>query len=173
MSEIVHRDAVPADAALMAEIGRRSFAETFGHLYSPENLAAFLANHNEANWRAEVEDHAFSVRIVEAGGEPIAYAKIGPPSLPFDPRGPSIELRQIYVLEPWQGRGIAQKLMAWAIAEAKRRGARDLYLSVFVDNHRARRFYERYGFAFVGTYAFMVGDHEDEDHVLRLALDEV
>ena len=172
MSEIVHRDAVPADAALMAEIGRRTFAETFGHLYSPENLAAFLANHNEANWRAEVEDAAYSVRIVEADGAPIAYAKIGPPSLPFEPRGPSVELRQIYVLDPWQGRGIAQELMSWAIAEAKRRGARDLYLSVFVGNHRARRFYERYGFTFVGTYAFMVGDHEDEDHVLRLALDE-
>jgi ribosomal protein S18 acetylase RimI-like enzyme len=172
MTGIVHRDAVPADATLMAEIGRRTFAETFGHLYSPENLAAFLANHNEANWRAELEDPAFSVRIVEADGEPIGYAKIGPPSLPFDPRGPSAELRQIYVLDPWQGRGIAQELMAWAIGEARKRGARDLYLSVFVDNHRARRFYERYGFTFVGTYAFMVGDHEDEDHVLRLALDE-
>ena len=172
MTAVAHRDAEPADAALLAEIGRRTFAETFGHLYSSENLAAFLANHNEANWRSEVEDPAYSVRIVEADGEPVAYAKIGPPSLPFDPRGPSVELRQIYVLEPWQGRGIAQELLAWAIAEAKRRGACDLYLSVFVDNHRARRFYERYGFTFVGTYAFMVGDHEDEDHVLRLALDE-
>jgi ribosomal protein S18 acetylase RimI-like enzyme len=172
MTAIVHRDAVPADAAVMAGIGRRSFAETFGHLYTPENLAAFLANHNEASWRAEVEDPAYSVRIVEADGEPVGYAKIGPPSLPFEPRGPSVELRQFYVLEPWQGRGIAQDLMAWVIAEAKRRGARDLYLSVFVDNHRARRFYERYGFSFVGTYAFMVGDHEDEDHILRLALDE-
>ena len=61
--------------------------------------------------------------------------------------------------------------MDWAIDHAKARGANDLYLSVFVDNHRARRFYERYGFTFVGTYAFMVGSHADEDHVMRLALD--
>jgi GNAT superfamily N-acetyltransferase len=172
MSEIVYRDAAPEDAALMAEISRRTFSETFGHLYSPENLAAFLAKLNEDTWRSELEDSAYSARIVEAEGEPIAFAKMAPPSLPFEPRGPSAELRQIYVLEPWQGRGIAQELMAWAIAEARKRGARDLYLSVFVDNHRARRFYERYGFTFVGTYAFMVGDHEDEDHVLRLALDD-
>lgn len=171
MSAVAYRDAVPADAALLADISRRTFAETFGHLYSPENLAAFLARLNEEDWRSEVEDPAFLVRIVEADGEPIAFAKIGPPSLPFDPRGPSIELRQLYVLAPWQGRGIAHELMAWAIAESRSRGACDLYLSVFVDNHRARRFYERYGFAFVGTYAFMVGDHEDEDHILRLALE--
>ena len=172
MTEPTYRQATPADAAAMAAIGRRTFVETFGHLYTPENLAAFLVNHSEESWRAELGDPAYTVRIVEADGEPVAYAKIGPPSLPFEPRGPSIELRQIYVIGPWQGRGISHALMAWAIETAKARGARDLYLSVFVDNHRARRFYDRYGFTFVGTYAFMVGDHADEDHVMRLALDE-
>jgi len=172
MTGIVQRDAGPADAAAMAAIGARSFTETFGHLYTKENLDAFLANHSESNWLRELEDPAFAVRIVEADGEPIAYAKVGPPSLPFEPRGPSIELRQIYVLKPWQGKGIAQDLMRWAIDVARARGAKDIYLSVFVDNQRARRFYESYGFTFVGTYAFMVGTHADEDHVMRLALDE-
>ena len=44
------------------------------------------------------------------------------------------------------------------------------FLSVYVDNHRARRFYERYGFEEIGTYAFMVGNHADEDHLMRLVL---
>ncbi|MFN3387500.1 MAG: GNAT family N-acetyltransferase [Allosphingosinicella sp.] len=166
------RDAGPEDAAAMAALGRRTFTETFGHLYRPEDLAAFLENHSEERWRAELADPAFAVRVAEEDGVAAAYAKIGPPSLPFAPRGPSIELRQFYVLAPWQGTGLAHALMAWAIAEAKRRGADDLYLSVFVDNHRARRFYERYGFTFVGPYAFVVGTHEDEDHVMRLALKE-
>jgi GNAT superfamily N-acetyltransferase len=169
---IRYRDAGPLDAAILADLGRRTFAETFGHLYSPENLAAFLATHNEDNWLAELSDPAFSVRLIEADGVPAAYAKVGPPTLPFEPRGASIELRQFYVLKPWQGAGISHALMAWAIEEAIRRGADDLYLSVFVDNHRARRFYERYGFTFVGPYTFMVGTHEDEDHVMRLSLRE-
>ena len=166
------RDAGPADAAILARLGRETFTETFGHLYSPENLAAFLASHSEENWRRELSDPAFAVRLAEDEGAPAAYAKVGPPTLPFEPRGPSIELRQFYVLKPWQGSGVAHDLMQWAIAEAKARGAADLYLSVFVDNHRARRFYERYGFTFVGPYAFMVGTHADEDHVLRLSLEE-
>jgi GNAT superfamily N-acetyltransferase len=171
MSADAYRDATPADAALMADIGTRSFVETFGHLYSKENLGAFLQNHSEANWLSELEDSRFSVRIAEVDGRAVGFAKVGPPSLPFEPRGPSAELRQLYVLGPWQGEGIAHDLMAWVIDRAKALGAKDLYLSVFVDNHRARRFYERYGFTFVGTYAFMVGSHEDEDHVMRLALD--
>jgi ribosomal protein S18 acetylase RimI-like enzyme len=62
--------------------------------------------------------------------------------------------------------------MGWAISEARARGAGDLYLSVFTDNHRARRFYARYGFEFVSTYAFIVGNHADEDHILRLSLED-
>jgi GNAT superfamily N-acetyltransferase len=121
---------------------------------------------------AELSDPAFAVRLGEAEGEPVAYVKLGPPSLPFEPQGEPIELRQLYVLKPWQGSGAAQHLMEWAMEESRRRGADELYLSVFTDNHRARRFYERYGFRFVQTYAFMVGGQADEDHILRLDLKE-
>ena len=166
------RTATPDDAALLAGLGRRTFTETFGHLYTPENLAAFLENHSEEGWREELEDSSFAIRIGEADGEAVAYAKLGPPSLPFEPQGRPIELRQFYVLKPWQGAGIAAALMDWVLQEAKRRDADELYLSVFTDNHRARRFYARYGFTFVQTYAFMVGNHADEDHILRLDLKE-
>ena len=172
MTGIRHRPATPDDAAALANLGRRTFVETFGPLYSPDNLAAFLRSHTETGWREELSDRRFAVRLAEADGEPAAFAKLGPPTLPFEPRGRSIELRQFYVLRPWHGTGLAHDLMRWAIEEARARAASGLYLSVFVDNHRARRFYEGYGFAFVGTYAFMVGDHADEDHVMRLGLEE-
>jgi ribosomal protein S18 acetylase RimI-like enzyme len=60
--------------------------------------------------------------------------------------------------------------MDWAIDEALRRGAAELYLTVYVHNHRARRFYDRYGFEAVGRYDFMVGNHVDEDVVMRKRL---
>ena len=170
MDAIAWRMAGPADAAAVGALGRRSFTETFGHLYSPENLAAFLVNHDEANWRGELSDPRFAVRLGEAGGEAVAYAKLGPPSLPFEVTGPTIELRQFYVLGPWQGAGVAAELMDWVLATARARRARELFLSVFTDNHRARRFYARHGFEAVGTYAFMVGTQADEDIVMRLAL---
>jgi len=168
---IGYRAATAADAALVADLCRRSFVETFGHLYSPEDLAAFLAGLSEAAWHGELSDPAYQVRLAETGGEAVAYAKLGPVSLPVAPDGPALELRQLYVLKPWQGAGIADALMAWLLAQAKAREARELYLSVWTGNHRARRFYDRHGFAYVGPYTFMVGSQADEDEIMRLRLD--
>ena len=167
---MIERLAQPDDAEALSTLGKETFVETFGHLYTPENLAAFLENHAPERWAEQLADPAYAIRVAEAEGRPIAYAKLGPPSLPFTPQGHPIELRQLYVLKPWHGCGLAARLMEWTIAEARARGADELYLSVFTDNHRARRFYERYGFEFVQTYAFMVGSHADEDHIMRLAL---
>ena len=170
MSELGFRNAAAWDSAALASLGRRTFTETFGHLYTPENLAAFLLSHSEERWARDLADPELSIRVAEAEGELVGYVKLGPPTLPIKPRGPSIELRQFYLLKPWHGRGVSQELMRWAIETTRSQGAADLYLSVFVDNHRARRFYERYGFEFVGLYAFMVGSHADEDHIMRLKL---
>lgn len=167
---MIERMAQPDDAEALSTLGKETFVETFGHLYTPENLAIFLENHAPARWAEQLADPAYAIRVAEAEGRLIAYAKLGPPSLPFTPQGHPIELRQLYVLKPWHGCGLAARLMDWTIAEARARGANELYLSVFTDNHRARRFYERYGFGFVQTYAFMVGNHADEDHIMRLAL---
>lgn len=164
------RDAGPADAAALAGLARDSFTQTFGHLYAPADLAAFLAQHTAGAWHAELCDPRFAVRLAEVAGAPVAYAKLGPPSLPFTPPAGAIELRQFYVLAPWQGAGLAPTMMAWVIRTAAGRGMSALYLSVFVDNHRARRFYARYGFTDVGPYEFKVGSHVDEDIVMRRPL---
>ena len=170
MSEITYRNATAADAALMSRLGPDTFTETFGHLYSPENLAAFLLNHSVENWTKELTDPRFTIRLAEQDGEAVGFAKLGPPGLPFEVTGPTAELRQFYVLGPWQGTGVARTLMDWVMEEARARGAEQLYLSVFTENIRAQRFYARYGFEAVGTYAFMVGSHADEDIIMRTRL---
>jgi len=167
---ITYRNAGADDAALMSRLGAGTFVETFGHLYTPENLAAFLVTHEEDKWREQLLDPAFAVCIAEDGAAAAGFAKIGPPSLPFEVTGPTIELRQLYVLRPWHGAGVGRALMDWALGQARARGAEQMFLSVFVDNHRAQRFYARYGFEQVGTYDFMVGSHADLDLIMRLRL---
>jgi ribosomal protein S18 acetylase RimI-like enzyme len=167
---IAYRDGVPQDAGAIDALFRRTFTDTFAHLYDPRDLATFLAGFTEEAWRRELADPGFAFRLAEDEGALAGYAKLGPVSLPVETDRPAAELRQLYVRQPWHGRGIAPELMDWVQAEARRRGAEELYLSVFIDNHRARGFYARYGFEAVGRYDFMVGAQADHDVVMRARL---
>ena len=167
---VSYRLATSEDAAALAELGARTFTHTFGHHYQPSDLDIFLQNHSPDNWEKELADPAFEVRVAQMDGRMVGYVKLGPPHLPFEPRGEAAELRQLYVVEEMKGQGVAHELIRWAIDRARDKRADHLYLSVFTDNHRARRFYEKYGFEPEGTYAFMVGTHADEDIVMRLKL---
>ncbi len=167
---VTYRIATAEDADSLAELGARTFIHTFGHLYQPGDLAIFLQNHSTENWTKELRDPAFEVRVAECDGVLVGYVKLGPPHLPFEPRGEAAELRQLYVVDEMKGQGVAHELVRWVIERARDQRADYLYLSVFTENHRARRFYEKYGFEPEGTYAFMVGNHADEDIVMRLKL---
>lgn len=167
---VTYRPAARADAALIAAIFESSFCDTFAHLYRPEDLAQFLSGFSVEEWEKELGDRAFAFRIADADGVPVGYVKLGPFNLPLQAEDSPLLLRQIYLLKPYRGLGIAQALMEWAIAEAVRRAAKTLYLTVYVDNDRARRLYERYGFEAVGRYDFMVGSHADQDVIMRKRL---
>jgi ribosomal protein S18 acetylase RimI-like enzyme len=164
---ISYRGATPTDAAAVAEVFTNSFVDTFGRLYRREDLEDFLGTMTADRLRAEIEDDRYLFRLAFDSARLVGYVKLGPPELPVETPPDGIELCQLYVLKDWHGAGIAAALMDWAVATAAKRGARHIQLSVYVDNHRARRFYERYGFHQVGRYDFMVGSHADEDVVLR------
>ena len=167
---LTYRDGVPADAAALDALFDRSFIATFGHLYSAEDLNLFLSRFSVEDWAYELADPDLAFHVAEAEDGLAGYAKLGPVSLPVTPAGPAVELCQFYLDEPWHGTGVAQALMEWVFAEARGRGAAELYLSVFTENHRARRFYARYGFEEVGPYVFMVGNHADDDLIMRVSL---
>jgi ribosomal protein S18 acetylase RimI-like enzyme len=164
---IDYRAAEPADSPWVAEVFTTSFVDTFGHLYPRQDLEDFLATMTPDRFRADIEDERYQFWLAFHAARLVGYVKLGPPELPVETPPDSIELCQLYVLKEWHGAGIAAALMDWAVATARVHGARHIQLSVYVDNHRARRFYERYGFHAVGRYDFMVGSHADEDIVLR------
>jgi diamine N-acetyltransferase len=162
-----YRDSELADGAALRELFAESFIETFGHLYRPADLEEFLETNSEAKWQANLTDPQVAIRVAEIDGELAGFVELAPKKLPYETASPALELRRLYLRSSAHGRGIADELMKWALQEAAARGAHELVLSVYVDNHRARRFYERHGFEAVGRYDFMVGSHADEDLILR------
>ncbi len=169
---ITYRDAVPDDGAKLAAMAKRSFADTFGTLYRPEDLAAFLdQTFGEKGLPAQLSDPAYTVRVaVDEAGAIVGFAKIGPVVFPGDWPATAIELHQLYVRGDQHGAGVGPALMDWAIDTARIGGLTEIILSVYVDNHRAHRFYQRYGFVEIGRYVFMVGEQPDDDRIMKLAL---
>lgn len=161
----------PADGPALAAMARDSFVATFGSLYAPEDLQAFLDQaFGPDGLPADIARPEIELRIARADdGAIVGFAKLGPVSLPWD-EPTAVELRQLYILPAWHGRGVAAGLMDWALAHARERQASAMVLSVYVDNHRAQAFYRRYGFGEVGRYAFPVGNHIDDDRIWRLPL---
>ena len=167
---ITYRDGSTADIAAIDRVFRESFCETFAHLYRSADLQAFLGKFTRQAWAQEIGNPDYAFRLAEDDGTAVGYAKVGPSALPVEPEGPSLELRQLYVLKRFHGSGVGRALTDWALEEARRRQASELFLTVYTDNHRARRLYHRYGFEEVGPYAFMVGEQPDEDIIMRLKL---
>ena len=167
---VTYRDGRPGDGPQISDLFCKSFAATFGHLYADEDIAAFLCKADADAFEAELASDAFEFRLACDGEALAGYAKLGPNDLPGDAPEATLELYSLYLDAKWHGTGIAQSLMDWAIATARSRGATHLQLTVYIDNRRARRFYEKYGFEEVGKYVFMVGSHEDDDRIMRLAL---
>ena len=168
---VAYRDGVPADAGAVHAMYRTSFDAIFGHLYSPENFETYVSTQGPDAFAAQLADPAYPFRLAEDAGGLVGFAKLGPPSLPYDASGRGcIELRQLYLLDAAKGTGVADTLMDWTLAEARRRGAVEMWLSVFSGNPRARAFYRRWGFDEVGRFDFMVGTHADDERLCRLQL---
>ncbi len=167
---IRYRDATPADLPEIDTLYRESFIVTFGHLYRPADLGAFLGQFTPAAWTHEFNKIGNAFRVAEDDDGLLGYCHLGPATLPIEPDASTIELHQLYLAERGKGSGAAQVLMDWAIATARARGAARIVLSVYVDNHRAQRFYARYGFSEVGKNPFRVGDHIDDDRIWSMDL---
>ncbi len=162
-----------SDLSALSELGSSSFSDTFGHLYSAENLALFLAEtHSEPMVLAELRNPMRRYLVAEDTGKMIGYCKLGlDHSLPLDLPGRVVmELKQLYLKRSHFGTGVAEQLMTWAIATARSQAADDIVLSVYSDNPRAQRFYQRYGFAHAANCSFMVGAHRDDEYLYRLML---
>lgn len=89
--------------------------------------------------------------------------------------GPEPELRHLQVAHESRGRGIGSALVR---AAEQTRGIARLSIGVGVDNHAARRLYERLGYVGTGelttttyTYVDATGEHEATETDERLVRD--
>lgn len=172
MATINLRPALPEDAAILADLGARTFRETFERICSPGDMEAFLLRtYGVPQQRAELEDPSRPARLLEIDGEPSGFIQ-----LRMGHREPGVagtrpvELQRIYVLRSCHGLGCGAALMREALALAEGWGADAIWLGVWENNHRALSFYRRWGFDEAGEHVFKIGEQVDRDLILARPL---
>lgn len=130
------RDAVDADGPALSRLIAAIFADYEGVLFLPEEfpeLAAIATTFTGRGGR---------MLVAEADGLLVGSLGLAPT------HDPAVgELLKVYVARGQRGRGIAARLLAVALDEARARGMRAISLwsdAKFIEGHR---FYERRGFA--------------------------
>jgi ribosomal protein S18 acetylase RimI-like enzyme len=161
------------DEDALSLVGQATFLETFaGVLPGSDIVAHCRGQHAPAVYRSWLDGGA-AVWLAEAESSeaPIGYLVLAPASLPVpDPGDHDLEVKRIYLLDQFRGKGIGTQLMIAAETHARHLGATRLLLGVYSRNDRAVAFYEQFGFRRVGTRRFRVGAHDYDDFVLSMDL---
>ena len=170
--DLTIRRANREDAGLLAELGARTFAETFATDNSPEDIAAYIgAFFNLAQQMAELADPSSTFLIAEVRGLVAGYAKLhaGEAAEGVDGAKP-VELVRLYVSREWLGRGVGEALMRACVDEARQAGHRTVWLGVWERNARAQAFYRKWNFRAVGEHVFQLGSDPQRDILMERAV---
>lgn len=164
------REAQPADAAMLADVGRRTAEHWFQKVYSPQELQAFLQRDFTEDVLSEqianAERHTFFIH--EVGHKAVGFARLNwDKPVPLTKES-GAELQKIYYLPACTGRGLGHRLLNVIVEAVALRGEKILWLDVLDNNPRARAFYEQYGFETVGPAAFVTDLGNIGMHVLML-----
>ncbi|MFD1553049.1 hypothetical protein DNU06_12025 [Putridiphycobacter roseus] len=154
------RIATQQDANLIALLGRVTFTETFGHLFtdkqvlldyydltfSVDKIEKSIAKANNIYWLA------FADRL------PVGYAKLKLNSqTEFIKEKSACQLQKIYVLKDFLSMKIGFELQNVLLKKAQEKSFKKIWLSVFVHNERAINFYSKNGFMPIGNHDFQIG----------------
>jgi diamine N-acetyltransferase len=159
---------LPQDVAALASLARQTFYDTFSGTCTEADMQLFLDRvFSEAVLSQELgnpHDYCYFARI---DGQPVGYLRFMEDyaSFPLMQQWKALELKRIYVLQGYQGKGVAQALMELYLQFAEQQGYAVAWLGVWEHNLRAQRFYEKYGFANSGhTHDFPIGNTPQTDY---------
>lgn len=138
--EVEISEASADDADAISALAIKTYVETFGAEFEPNELAWHLKRTIEPHRWVE---HLRRDRVLWAkiDGRAIGYVQFGPSETP----GQST-VHRLYVVAELQGLGIGSQLLERVLAEPEVAACEAVTIDVWQDNLGARRLYERFGF---------------------------
>ncbi len=167
-SQITTRRATIADAEMLSVIAAQTFYDTFTGTCTEEDMQSFLVEYyNLQQVKQELANELDFYYLAEVEGEVVGYLRFMEDykNFPEVAQWKALELKRIYIVKEFQGRGVAQILMDFVLKFAAENKFQVVYLGVWEHNLRAQKFYEKYGFANTGhTHDFPIGNTPQTDN---------
>ncbi len=144
------RQADPSEAHPLGMFAEACFREAFGYLFPEEALDLLCSKAFTTQVMDSLIHNGTWIAEGPEGWRGYAAMSLDPcPAQSLEP--PHVELSRLYVGSSWMGQGVSDALMAAFMDEARRRGAKGVWLEAFEGNPRALRFYKRWGFHDLGA----------------------
>ncbi|MEM8845605.1 MAG: GNAT family N-acetyltransferase [Bacteroidota bacterium] len=148
------------DATYIATLGRITFFEAFGHLFTDRGgLKTYLNTTfsvDKIEKSLEKKNNVYWIAFVDR--LPVGYAKLklNSPSKFIGSERVS-QLQKIYVLQDFLSMKIGRRLQDLLLKKAKENSSEYIWLSVYQGNQRAISFYEKNDFRDIGKHEFSIG----------------
>ena len=160
------------ELSVLAQIGEKTFRQTFASSNDPNDLEAYLIEafaHKQLLLELEKPEASFC--FVKVEGKVVGYLKTNRGTAQTERvEGKTLEIERIYIDADVQGLGLGKALFDHALEEAKAIGADAVWLGVWEDNPKAIEFYARQGFKAFGEHEFTIGNDVQRDILMRLEL---
>ncbi|MEX0651284.1 MAG: GNAT family N-acetyltransferase [Actinomycetota bacterium] len=149
VGSVAFREAELDDAPAIAEVHVASWRWAYRGQLADETLDALDVAEREVRWREAISDPATIVLVAVVDSSIAGFVSAGPTD---DDDAPPIigELYAIYLEERVAGSGVGRGLLERAVDGLRSAGFKRASLWVLDSNERARRFYERAGWAWDG-----------------------
>ncbi|RYY62500.1 MAG: GNAT family N-acetyltransferase [Chitinophagaceae bacterium] len=163
------KKAGPPEAALIADLSRSTFHDTFAPVNTKENMDKFMREKFSSQMLIdEVSEPGNHFFIAWEGTTPVGYSRVRENNNPPGLEGrETIEIARIYAIREAIGKGVGKELMQAAIDLGRSLGKEVVWLGVWEHNLPAIAFYEKWGFERFSDHEFILGDDVQTDWLLR------
>lgn len=170
--DIVIRKATDLDATAIALLGRITFDDTFGSLftYREEFLQYLDATFSVEKITSSLKKEENIYWIALHRNLPVGYAKLKINSSIDSEnleRNSQAQLQKIYVLRDFQSFKIGAQFLQLVLDEIRHKHINNLWLVALSSNTKALKFYNRHAFKFYKKHYFSIGSNDFEFDVLQ------
>jgi len=172
MSAVTVRDAVDEDALCLSVLAMQVFLDTYATQgIRPAIAREALSGYSQAVFSQALADPRARLICAERAGHLVGFAHVTlGATQALAPAGAQAQLLRLYVQEAFTGQRVGALLLAQAEQVAREAGATVLWLTAWVHNHRALRFYGRRGYEDHGLTHFIFEGESHENRVFARPL---